>query len=155
MPLLLFNDFLSPALLSLRWSISLPKTCYWCNLITPSCAYSSNDTWRSVGDNALSVQSFGWCLVLKIRFFLYFSIQATTLFILVQSENKDSNLSMIPSCKAVTWTLTSALTSGSSSWISYVDVCLGHWNSDFHKSSGPLNQTYTCLLLDWVNPRKA
>ena len=69
MPLLLLNDFLSPTLPSLRWSISSLKTCYWCNLITSYCAYSSNDTSRSVSDNALVVQTDGWCLVLEIRIF--------------------------------------------------------------------------------------
>ena len=90
----ILNDFLSPVLPSLRWPISLLKTYCWCNLTTSCCAYSSNDTWRSVGNNALVVQSDVWCLVLEIRLFLYFSIQATTLLILAQSEAKDSNLSM-------------------------------------------------------------
>ena len=53
MPLLLLNHFLSPVLPSLRWFISWPKTCCWCNLVTPSCAYSRNDTSRTVGDNAI------------------------------------------------------------------------------------------------------
>ena len=44
MPLLLLNDFLSSILPSLRWSISLMKTCCWCSLITSCRAYSSNDT---------------------------------------------------------------------------------------------------------------
>ena len=142
-------------LTSLRWFISLLMTCYWCNLITSCCAYSSNDISRSVGDNALVVQSDSWFFVLEIRFFFYFSIQATTLFILAQSEIQGSSFSVIPSCMAVTWTLTSVLTSGSSSWISCMDICLGHWNSNFHKNSGPLNKTCTCLLLDRVNPHEA
>ena len=53
MQLLLLNNFLSPVLPSLRWFISWPKTCCWCNLVTPSCAYSRNDTSRSVGNNAI------------------------------------------------------------------------------------------------------
>ena len=55
MPLLLLNDFLLPVLPSLRWSISLPKTYCWCNLITSSCTYSSKGTSRLVGDSALGV----------------------------------------------------------------------------------------------------
>ena len=155
MPLLLLHDFVSPVLSSFRWSISLLKTCCWYNLITSCCAYSSNDIARSVGDNALVVETDGWCLVLEVRIFLYFSNQATNLFLLAQSELKDSKLSIIPSCKAITWTSNSAQTSGSSSWISCMDVCLGHWNSVFYGNSGPLNQTCTCSLLDRGNPCEA
>ena len=69
MSLLLLNAFLSPVLTSLRWFLLM--TCYWCNLITSCCAYSSNDISRSVGDNALVVQSDGWCLVLVLLLLWY------------------------------------------------------------------------------------
>ena len=92
LPLLPLNDFLPLVLSSLRGYISSLKTCYWSHLITSCCAYSLNDTSRSVGDNALVLQSDGWCLIFEIRIFLFFSIQAT----IVSSSFLPSQRSKIP-----------------------------------------------------------
>ena len=89
MPPVLSNNFISPVVPSLSWSLSILKACCWCNLIILCCAYSRSDTSRLVGDNALVVQCDGWCLALEISICLDFSIQATVLFILAQSEIKD------------------------------------------------------------------
>ena len=106
---------------------------------------------------SISSPIFGWiftefCLTLELKIFLYLRIHATTLFILIQSDINDFNLSKIPSFIEMVWIFISLLTFGSSSCISFTGFCLGRWNSDFYRNSGQLNEKCRCFFFDLVNP---
>ena len=149
--LLFINVFLAPLPLCISVPTTSLNSCCWCNLIISCCASSSNE----ISSPVVRRTSPEFCLNLGLKIFLYLRIYATTLFILFQSDINDSNLSKIPSFMEMMWTFIYLLTSGSSSWISSTGFCLRHWNSDFHRNPGPLNQRCRCFLFDPVNPRHA
>ena len=144
--ILFINVFLSPCI---SVSTSSLNACCWCNLIISCCASSINKTSSPIVGRTLTE----FRLTLDLKIFLCLRIHATNLFIFLQSDISVSNLSKIPSFMEMVWTFISLLTSGSSSWISSNEFCLGHWNSHFHINSGPLNQRSRCFLFDPVKPR--
>ena len=92
--------------------------------------------------------------ILISSIFFIFIILATTLTNFIQLDMDASNFSNTPTSITKEFAFISVLISQSLSSI-FTAVCLGHWNSDFHKNCGPWNHRLRCLLFDPDKPLDA